>query len=214
MIKTYLFDFDGTLVDSMPMYTKMFLGILDEEGVSYSDDIINIITPLGTTATALYMIDMGVKMTHEQLLCKMKQHLEGEYSRNVYAKQNVKETLKALKSNGASLNILTACSHPSLELCLQNNGIYELFDNVWSCEDFGMSKTNPEIYRLAADRMRADVKDILFADDNLEACQTAKSAGLHTCGVYDESSRHLVDVIKESTDLYAYDLSEILKANI
>ena len=51
-MKTYLFDFDGTLVDSMPIYASMMLRILDEQGVAYGEDIIKIITPLGYAGTA------------------------------------------------------------------------------------------------------------------------------------------------------------------
>ena len=31
--------------------------------------------------------------------------------------------------------------------------IFELFDNVWSCEDFGTTKADPRIYEMAAERM-------------------------------------------------------------
>ena len=46
MYKAYLFDFDGTLVDSMPAYVSVMLRILDESGVKYEKDIIKTITPL------------------------------------------------------------------------------------------------------------------------------------------------------------------------
>ena len=48
--KTYLFDFDGTLVDSMPAYISVMLRILDENNIKYESDIIKIITPLGYAA--------------------------------------------------------------------------------------------------------------------------------------------------------------------
>ena len=41
--KTYLFDFDGTLVDSMPAYVGLMLRILDENNVKYENDIIKIL---------------------------------------------------------------------------------------------------------------------------------------------------------------------------
>lgn len=50
---TYLFDFDGTLVDSMPTYASLMLRILDENSISYGDDIVKIITPLGYHGTAV-----------------------------------------------------------------------------------------------------------------------------------------------------------------
>lgn len=57
-MQTYLFDFDGTLVDSMPTYISAMLRILDENGITYGDDIIKIITPLGVNGTAEYYLQL------------------------------------------------------------------------------------------------------------------------------------------------------------
>ena len=38
-MKTYLFDFDGTLVDSMPTYGALMLRILNEAGIEYPSNI-------------------------------------------------------------------------------------------------------------------------------------------------------------------------------
>ena len=59
-MSTYLFDFDGTLVDSMPTYAALMIRILEENGATYPDDIIKIITPLGFINTAIEAYDMGL----------------------------------------------------------------------------------------------------------------------------------------------------------
>ena len=70
--KYYLFDFDGTLVDSMPTYSSNTLKILDEYGVSYDNDIIKTVTPLGAEGTAKYFIEkMGLKEDFSVLVQKM-----------------------------------------------------------------------------------------------------------------------------------------------
>ena len=43
MLKGAIFDFDGTLVDSMPTFASTMLRILDENGIAYGDDIIKTI---------------------------------------------------------------------------------------------------------------------------------------------------------------------------
>lgn len=208
----FLFDFDGTLVDSMPTFVSAMLRILDENGISYDSDLIKIITPLGLNGTAQYYIEhMGVKMSKEQLMGVMKEYMLEAYFHTIPAKANVPEVLRALKERGASLNVLTASPHITLDACLKRLGLWELFDNIWSCDDFNTTKADPEIYVRAAEKMNTAVENVLFLDDNLNADQTAKSAGMKVCGVYDESSRDYVAQMKEVNDYYIFDFQELLQ---
>lgn len=208
-MKTYLFDFDGTLVDSMPTYAALMLRILDENGISYGDDIIKIITPLGFVGTADYFIGMGLDKPRDEIVAKMREYATEEYTYNIPAKDGVVETLRLLKDRGADLNVLTASPHTSLDPCLKRLGIFDIFTNVWSCEDFGTTKADPAIYTAAAERMGVAVGDVLFVDDNLGADRTAKSAGMKVCGIYDDSSREYVDEMKAETDFYVFNFSDI-----
>ena len=215
MENTYLFDFDGTLVDSMPTYVSAMLRILDENKIPYDNSIIKIITPLGLNGTAAYYIDqLGVNMTREQLICVMKEYMLDAYFHTIPAKPNVPEVLKALKTRGASLNVLTASPHITLDACLKRLGLWELFDNVWSCDDFATTKADPQIYVMAAERLQTSVNRVLFLDDNLNADTTAKAAGMPVCGVYDDSSKDYVDQMKAVTDYYIYDFQELLDLDI
>ena len=207
---TFLFDFDGTLVDSMPTYGSVMKGILDENRIPYGDDLIKIITPLGFVYTAKYFIDLGVPVPEETLIAQMKERMIEAYSTRVPAKSNVPEVLRALKSKGCSLNVLTASPHDTLDPCLKRLGLWALFDNVWSCNDFGTSKSDPEIYRMAAQRIGVPVGEVIFLDDNLGADTTAKSAGTQVWGVYDDSSRESTEEIKAVSDHYINDFIEIL----
>ena len=212
---SYLFDFDGTLVDSMPTYVSTMLRILDENQITYQDDIVKTITPLGANGTADYFIrNLGLNMPKDQLLMRMKQYLLDAYTYEIPAKPNVESVLKTLKERGVSLNVLTASPHVTLDVCLQRLKLWDLFDNIWSCDDFGTTKADPEIYKQAAERMNTSVEHVLFLDDNLDADRTAKAAGVMTCGVYDASSDAYVDVMKDINDFYIYDFQELLDLKI
>lgn len=208
---TYLFDFDGTLVDSMPAYCGAMKRILDDYGISYGPDLIKIITPLGTIGTAKYYVEkMGVPDTEEKIIERMKEYLIDAYWYRIPAKNNVESTLKSLKEKGASLNVLTASPHVTLDACLKRLGLYDLFDNVWSCDDFFTTKADPEIYRVAAEKMGTTVDKVLFLDDNFNADKTAKSADMPVCGVYDPSSDEYTEQIRALCDFYIDDFSQLL----
>lgn len=207
---TYLFDFDGTLVDSMPSFISVMLRILDENGIKYGNDIIKIITPLGYAGTARYFIELGISLSENELLELMNRYAYDEYAYNIQAKTNVIPVLKELKSRGADLNILTASPHKVLDVCLKRIGIYDLFTNVWSCDDFSTTKSDPLIYVKAAEKLDKPVEEVLFLDDNYNAVKTAKLAGMKVCGVFDDSSAEYIQEIKAVTDHYIYDFSELL----
>ena len=211
-MKTYLFDFDGTLVDSMPSFVSGVLRELDKTNCKYDNDIIKIITPLGFAGTADYFIKtFNLKITVEDLVKAFKENMKDEYFYNIPAKNHVIKILKELKENGASLNVLTASPHVTLDACLKRLGIFDLFNNVWSCDDFNTTKANPEIYKMVAKKLNVKISDVLFLDDNLNADTTAKSAGMKVCGVYDKSSHDYIDQMKEVCDFYIFDFEELPK---
>ena len=211
-MKTYLFDFDGTLVDSMPSFISGVLKELDKNNCKYNDDIIKIITPLGFIGTADYFIKaFGLDIGIEELTQAFKTNMENDYFYRIPAKSNVIKVLKELKENGASLNVLTASPHITLDACLKRLEIFDLFDNVWSCEDFQTTKADPEIYKSVAKKLNVNINDIMFLDDNLNADITAKAAGMKVCGVFDESSADYVDQMKSICDFYIYNFNELLE---
>lgn len=209
---TYLFDFDGTLVDSMPAYISVMLRILDENNIKYESDIIKIITPLGYVGTAKYYNEqLGLEMPENEILELMNRYAYNEYAYNIPAKANVVETLKKLKKQGAGLYVLTASPHSVLDVCLKRLGIFDIFTNVWSCDDFGTTKADTEIYKMAAKKIGKSIDEIIFLDDNYNADKTAAIAGMAVCGVYDRSSEEYTDEIKSISNYYINDFCELLE---
>ena len=210
-MKRFLFDFDGTLVDSMPTYVSSMLRILDENNISYGDDIVKTITPLGLLGTANYFIDLGLDMKLADIVALMGKYMLEAYQYHIPAKMNVIEVLRKLKEKGADLNVLTASPHITLDACLKRLGVFDIFNNVWSCDDFGTTKADPAIYKAVADKLGCKPEEVIFFDDNLNADLTAKSAGMMVCGVYDPSSEEYTEEMKAVCDMYIYDFKELLE---
>ena len=210
MRHTSIFDFDGTLVDSMPSWAEKVLNILRECGVAYPSDIINTVTPLGDRGTAEYFRDaLGVPLSLEEMFARMDAFALPKYRDEIGIKDGVREYLARLKAAGCTLHVLTASPHKMVDPCLRRLAIFDWFDNVWSTDDFGMVKSDTAIYRAAAERIGVDVSDAVFFDDNLTAIRTARAAGMHAVGVYDASSDALAEQIRGAADRYVYSLEEL-----
>lgn len=211
MKQYYLFDMDGTLVDSMDAWSGVMVQILKEEQIPQPDGLIRTITPLGYRGTAHYYIDcLGLSDTEDHLIARMLDKAVYQYTHHVPAKAGVKEYLLQLKAQGCSCNVLTASPHDTTDVCLQHNGLYDLFDHVWSTDDFGLSKGSPEIYHRAAERLGCTIDDIVFFDDNLLALTAAKKAGLEVVGVYDKFSREDRESIRQLVHRYIDSFSQLL----
>ncbi len=211
-MKDLVFDFDGTLVDSMPTWGGKMLRILNEEGVSYPKNIIEIITPLGDAGAANYFISsLGVKATKQSLLSRMDDYALPKYRDEILEKEGAGDTLRALKARGHRLFVLTASPHKMLDPCLARLGLTSLFDGVFSCDDFATTKADPEIYDRLSAHIGSTKENLVFFDDNLGACKTAIASGVKTVGVYDDSGKATFDTLKETTSAHAYKLEEILQ---
>ncbi len=209
-MKKLIFDFDGTLVDSMPTWANKMLYVLRKQNLPYPKDLIKIITPLGDIGTAEYFIQrLGAKGSVQALIADMDEYALHEYAYNIPAKEGVKETLELLRSKGYSLNVLTASPHRMLDVCLKRLQLFSLFDNVWSCEDFGRTKSDVQIYHQAASRLNTTAKSCIFFDDNVNALTVAKQSGMQVVGVYDDSAADEQDAIKKAVSKYVYRFEEI-----
>ena len=211
MQKVYIFDLDGTLVDSMPVGIGIVLGFLKEKGIDYPDDIVTTLTPLGYKGSAKYIADhLSGGGQLEQIYEYFQAETLRAYGETIPFKAHVKETLEGLKAQGYRLNVLTASPQLLTDICLKRLGVYDLFDNVWSIDAFGLTKADEQIYIEAAKRIGVAPEECIMADDNLHVLKTAKKVGMATVGVYDESSKDVIEEMRAIADKYVVDFADLL----
>ena len=205
----YLFDFDGTLVDSMPTWSGVHITALKNANIPVPDDFVQTITPLGNYRASQYTISLGLEISLEAYLSHVSQTLYDAYTTRIPLRHGVTEKLLELKNDGHSLNVLTASPHHYLDPCLRRHGIFDFFDNVWTIDDFGYTKAQTIIYTEAARRLGAPVEGCVFVDDNASAVSTARKAGMYTVGIFDETSKDFAPQLKAASHLYIEDFSQV-----
>ena len=142
----------------------------------------------------------------EEVAKEWNQQAKEAYSSTIPLKPYVKEFLHLLRERGAKTAI--ASSSPR-ELCLAALRRHEIeccFDAICLSEDVGCGKHRPDVFLLAADKLR--VKNCVVFEDNLTAMKAAKSVGMTICAVYDESSKRDWAEIQSIADYFIYDYRE------
>lgn len=211
MKKHYIFDFDGTLVDSMPYFGDGAKQMLNDHGVAYPPNVVEIITPLGFAGTINYFRnELGLSTGTEEGVCEFIERLHSYYRDAIPCKAGVEAFLKTAKADGHHLHVLTANPHANLDVCLKRLGLYDLFDNVWSCDDFNTTKTDPAIYTAVAERVGTTVDNCAFFDDNIHAVSTAKTARMTAIGVHDPSGDDFAEELKAVADGYVVSFADVV----
>ena len=210
-VRGAVFDFDGTIMDSMPDWAGKMLNLLDTHGVHYPADIIRTITPLGDGGSARHFIDvLGLDMTPQAIQAELDAYALPKYRDSILPKPGVAAVLDALRAAGVPVCILTASPQHMIRPCLARNGLTEYFRFAWCCDDLGMKKNQPEIYARTCAELGTRPENTLFFDDNLLALTTATRAGMLSVGVFDESSAADEAAIRANTVRYLRGWEELL----
>ena len=210
--KAYIFDLDGTLVDSMTNgWIKMLREFLVKRNANFTPEVIKQGIALGLYGVAEdFKKRFSLLETVEEIVAEFKSVLRVKYETAIPQKSNVRETLTVLKERGISLNVLTASPHEFLDPSTKRLGLYELFDNVWSIEDFPTTKAAPLIYKTVAEKLGLPIEECVMVADSVAALKPAREAGMKTVGVYDEFSAGYEAEMREIADKYIYDFEELL----
>ncbi len=211
MQKVYMFDLDGTLVDSIGPVIKGLYDFFNSFNIPCNEEIITKVISLGYDKSAEYFVKLGIPGDPKEISAKMQNDAEERYKTSIFSKPFVNEYLQNLKKNGNKLYILTASPHKLCDPCLKNNGIFELFDGVLTVgEDFLFTKSDRRLFDEVAKAIGSLPGDIHYFDDNLLAIKNAKDAGFITYGIKDLQSDNTLRQIKETAEHFIDSFEQLM----
>lgn len=204
-----LFDMDGTLIDSEPLWLKTEIEVMAEVGCHWDEqDQINC---LGGPAerTERYMQERSqnikpygyfINRLHEVMRTKINNELD--------LVPNALSLLKECKDAGIKTALVTASSRDLMTIVLKRFPP-GTFDVVVSGDDVEKSKPDPAPYLLAAKQLSVDILKCLVIEDSLTGVQSGLSSGAKVIGI-----PHLVQMSEHPNLRVISSLDEITLSDI
>ena len=181
----YLFDLDGTLVDSNGIWAGVDRTFLARRGMPYTQEyyehVAHTILPLAAVFTKEYC---RLDESCEAIIAEWMDLAKDSYA-HVALKPYARELLDKLSAHGERLAIFTSAVPSHCETALETHGLKPYFERVVFAHDLGADKGTADAFRQAADILGVAPAECVFLDDSVKSCRAAKEAGMYVIGVYD-----------------------------
>lgn len=225
--KVIIFDLDGTLLDSVDMFNKIYALVIESiSNVKVSADQIQedwdefAHKKIEGDFYDNFLLHLAEKHTNKKHdVNEMKKlYCEIEYkfiSEELKYKKYSKEIVTELKERGYKLVLATLTPKYAIDIyndvnknLINDFKIYDIFDLVLTYEDVKEKKPNPEIYLKAVEKMNVSKEQCLIVEDSLEGVKAANSAGIEVLNIVDENMYQAQVTIDSLSNYKMNDLEE------
>lgn len=212
-VKGVIFDLDGTLVDSMWIWTKIDLDFIRTLGLEITPaQLMKDVAHFSFHETASYFRDQfNISQSVEEIKTLWIDAAQHEYAHNVFLKAGARDFLNELQARSIKMAIATSNTRQLLSTCLDANDIRQYFDALVTTDDtLAKSKSQPDVYLLAARSMGVSPADIVVFEDVPHAMAGARAAGMKVVAVRDAHT-DLSDLeASQLADLCIVDFTDLL----
>ena len=203
MIKGVIFDVDGVLLNSMPVWENLGELYLRHLGIEAEKDLGTKLYTMSLEQSAEYLTETyHLDLAPEQVIAGVNREVKDFYASRVPLKEGVRQYLNEFHEKGVPMVIATTGDRQNAQAALKRLNVLRFFQGIFTCSEIGSSKNEPDIYYAAALQLDTDPGQTLVFEDAYHAIRTAKKAGFKTVGVYDRANDRDLAPIWNTADIY------------
>ncbi|WP_102337396.1 HAD family hydrolase [Collinsella provencensis] len=221
--KAFIFDCDGTLIDSMGAWIKASSRLLSEYGVEATPEDLAQFEHLAIEdECAAYHEHWGVGANAAEVVNRLLEIIRESYVTCVPTREGVRSFLDAVRDVGIPMAIATSTDKDSVEIALKAHGLLEYFSNITTTKDSGTSKRRPDVYNLALARLAEQHglgevvhEDVWVFEDAFFGLKSTGEVGYRRVGIFDPNGHQDEAKVRANCEIFIEDyraglLDEIL----
>jgi beta-phosphoglucomutase-like phosphatase (HAD superfamily) len=172
-----IFDCDGTLVDTLPIYAGAWAHGFQPSGQAMRRDwYLDRSGHSEHTLMDLFDADHGVTVDREQVISLMRQR----FLMDIGAVQEITAIAGIARLHQGTLPMAVASggSREIVSACLQSTGLNVLFETVVTIDDVSRPKPAPDLFLEAARRLKIEPSRCVVFEDSPQGLEAANRAGM------------------------------------
>jgi len=211
-MKAAIFDLDGTLLDSMPVWKNVGSDYLLAQGITPPDGLQEKLKTMSFRISAEYFVnEFALNTTVERLMKYWMDTVAHHYYTTIELKPFVIDYLRQLRALGTRMCVATATDRRLAEAALHRLGILDYFEFVITVDEVGKSKQFPDIFMEAARRLDCRPYECAVFEDSLHALHALMNTEFIGWGVHDDSAEAERDQVQEICDRFIWNFAELVK---
>lgn len=204
-----IFDCDGTLVDSMGMWTHAYDWLCERHGV-VGVPMERVESLALRDACAFFHDELGIPTPADELYEELCAHVREAYESEVALMPGARDFLDELAAAGVPMIVASSTPVRELECALAAHDLRRYFVGVVSTEDVGgRDKDFPDVYLEAARRLGVPRESTWVFEDAPFGVRTARRAGFAVVGLMNDHDGRREQDVRPWCDVFAHGFVEL-----
>jgi HAD superfamily hydrolase (TIGR01509 family) len=183
MIEAVVFDLDGVLVDSEPVWEQVRRQVVAEHGGHWAPDAQQRLMGMSTGEWARYLgEDLGVGLPPGQIAALVIERMAARYTEHLPLMPGAVEAVRRLAARWP-LGLASSSSPPLIETVLDAASLRSSFQTTMSTEQVSRGKPAPDIYLAVTGQLGRQPERCAAVEDSSNGLRSAAAAGLHVIAI-------------------------------
>ena len=178
-LEAVLFDMDGVIIDSEPLWSKAEQQLLARRNLRYSSQLKTVMMGLDSSEAVGFLIKhYDLKESVSDLVAERNQLVADLFRQFLRPMPHALQLVRSVQAAQIKTGLVTSSPQDLVDLALSRLNITELFDLILSGDQVARGKPAPDIYLTAAEALGVSHENCLVIEDAPHGVAAAKAAGM------------------------------------